>query len=236
MKKLLLVMLVPLIVLGIIACSNTNVTGTDVDAFVQGAWVLQPTWFFVEGTPDGRIAIPTPMYPGLSASAPVGGYELAISGGQMTVRSGYTNVTYPFRVEFDYLFNTDGDRFIAFEDINSTPAAADFLSAIGWNGTMAQAQAWLDTLAATPVGIFLPTAKGDPKNIIAGQITMYAYADDVEIAELTLLASQTVYGERQLVIGGVNLLVDEEDYWYYDPHSIPLPGVYKNYYTATPAP
>jgi hypothetical protein len=40
MKKLLLVMLVPLVVLGIIACGGGSVTGNDVDAWVQGKWLI----------------------------------------------------------------------------------------------------------------------------------------------------------------------------------------------------
>jgi hypothetical protein len=235
MKKLLLVMLVPLIVLGIIACSNTNVTGTDVDAFAQGAWVIQATWFEGEA-----VTIPTPLYYGLAASVPLGGFELAISGGQMTVRNGYTGVTYPFRVEYDYTVTTDSaGRFVAYADAtadagDATPNASTVLNGLGWPskaGTISGDDAKTDMTASEP-GLLIDI--GTPTNILVGTITMYAYADDVEIALLYIIASQTAYGERQLTIVDVELTVEDEDYWKYDPHSIPLPGIYRNNYTATP--
>ncbi|MCL2271990.1 MAG: hypothetical protein FWC19_04180, partial [Treponema sp.] len=84
MKKLLLVMLVPVLVLGIIGCAQ-GVTETEVDAYIQGAW----------GSKQTAIA---PM-PAIGANDD--DITLYVSANQMTVKN-IVGVSNPFRIEYTY--------------------------------------------------------------------------------------------------------------------------------------
>jgi len=87
MKKLLLVMLVPVLVLGIIGCAP-GVTETEVDAYIQGAWA-------------SIFTSPVANLPAVGAAEE--DITLYVSANQITVKNkvggGLSN---PFRVEFAY--------------------------------------------------------------------------------------------------------------------------------------
>jgi len=86
MKKLLLVMLVPVLVLGIIGCAQ-GVTETEVDAYIQGMW--------------GSLSTPAPVaeFPAIGGAADA--MTLYVSANQVTVKNA-VGVSNPFRVEFAY--------------------------------------------------------------------------------------------------------------------------------------
>jgi len=98
MKKLLLVMLVPVLVLGVIGCGDTWVDDTETDAFVQGNWA---------GVDNDDVGILNPL-----------NYEIAISAGQLTIM--YADLVIPVRTEFAYL---TGNRFLMASNAFVTDAA-----------------------------------------------------------------------------------------------------------------
>ena len=82
MKKLLFVLLVPVLVLGVMGCGKNYVNDTETDAWMQGSWTGNEA--AVGGLPAATSAM-----------------SLAISAGQLTVKYGDFYVM-PYRTEFNY--------------------------------------------------------------------------------------------------------------------------------------
>jgi hypothetical protein len=109
MRKLLLVMLVPVLVLGVMGCGNKIDAGVQTDEKVQGAW---------------------------TGSGDASGYVLFISAAQITVKFA-DKVSTPYRTEFGYQAGTPrflgeagaGDAWLG-EDPAVTPAEGDIAANI----------------------------------------------------------------------------------------------------------
>jgi len=242
MKKLLLVMLVPVLVLGVMSCVE-GVTDTEVDAYIQNAWSSSATPAVLPaiGTADGDI-------------------KLIISANQMTVKTG-TYTSKPFRIQFAYL-NTDSKaRWVssagasaaewAMTDDPSADTIAALLSQVkGLNELTASASAYKSEAyvksalekffdesvlaAASLTWSAAGTAAFDDDTVdgvaalfddifsgenstrgLVGELTAFGWEDGVEIAKLTVWYAETgTAGEETLSI--LNIVPTTPAWYKYD--------------------
>jgi len=231
MKKLLLVMLVPVLVLGVMSCVE-GVTDTEVDAYIQNAWAsaASPTNLPLIGLNDGDV-------------------KLIISANQMTVKTS-TFTSKPFRITFDY-FNADSKtRWVSNKaDIEDVLVQVKELS-----GLLDADGAFVDDQTAKPIivkffdesvlkanGLDTLSAAGSTDTYstalttliqevfptvaergIVGKLTAFGWEDGAEIATLTVwYAETTTAGVEYLSVLNVDPATEA---WY--KYDLPPIGFY----------
>ena len=133
MKKLLLVLLVPVMVLGLMVGCGYE-TGVEVDAYLQGQWRAVTITVPANAGPDGGV------FPALGA------HDLFITPNEMTVR--YTSIngveSVPFNIQFKYGYPTRGGREYQFARSNAVSPIN--LGAQNLNATVESKAAFFDSL------------------------------------------------------------------------------------------
>ena len=243
MKKLLLIMLVPVLVLGVMACSKDYTTDTEVDAYIQGAWDSLPgggaTWLPSIGTATADV-------------------ELFFTANEVTIRYESAGEVFskPYHVELDhfgavglkpyYTFPSTYDTAVwdpinppatggqmAFDDVNSIMGffgiVADDTKVFKTRGFDRVTAAtlgddytsnnWYSLLgeAFVATGGIINPRTGLTDQQIVGKLTIFNYEDRVEIATVGLIYSGDWENPRngaKQQLSVINIQFAEDVPWY----------------------
>jgi len=210
MKKLLLVMLVPLLVLGVMGCGGDFVAGNETDAYLQGNWAGVEN---VAGSTGALVFFVNSLED----------YGLAISAGQLTVI--YQDLVFPFRTEFTYF---DGNRALDLEEvIGTSDSAEEILGILGDD--------FFDAILVAAAGDDFEDDFSDDwqlltnsgqNRVMAGTLRLFRYEDNLELVDINvILAFNSMnLSNRTLIITDI---IEIEEAWYIKSLPIPPVGAYE---------
>jgi hypothetical protein len=228
MKKLLIVMLVPFLVLGVMGCNNDPTTGSEADFQLQGEWKYDHTDALPTAAGSLFPAAKTPLLASVGSGDFV---KLVITANEVTLQ--FQGLSFPYRAEFAYTygsyasadgryFNVGGTNvttaniFDAFGYSASTPfsnfktTAATFVAD---KGTIAN---YLDTLGAA-----------NPLNrVILNRVSLFDYDTNDAVATIDVIAVlQGIAAANAIVVFDVQLSGDAQA-WYLNRKVLPFVGQY----------